>query len=256
MIGGAGATLRDLPFGARAGLSALVLVFAAGLVASAAHVRGHHENRDERPGVSLEDLEGAYHGVRTTAPLVAALGRGHPEGLAAADRDALLAWLASDRISEDYDNFDLGDSAPAELIASACASCHSRRAGGIGESVPLEYWDDVKALAFSRDVAPVPVEVLTASTHAHALALASMSAVIGMLSLATRWRRAGSALLGVAGVALVTDFAAQWLARGAAGWAPVVAASGAAWAVSTGAALAVIAFDLWLPARRAAPPAG
>lgn len=250
---GAGFALRELPLGARLGLTAIVLVFAIGLVSSAAHVRAHHENRDERPGVSLEDLEGAYHGVQTTAPLVGALERGHPEDLAAADRAMLLAWLRSERISEDYDSLDLGDAAPAERIAASCAGCHSRKAGGIGESVPLEYWDDVKRLAFSRQVAPVPVEALTASTHAHSLSLAAMSAVIGLGALATRWRRAWTgALLGVGGVALLADFVAQWLARGAAGWVPVIAASGALWAAANAAALAAIALDLWLPARREA----
>jgi hypothetical protein len=250
-----GFVLRDLPLGARIGLTAIVLVFAIGLAASAAHIREHHENRDERPGVSLEDLQGAYHGVRTTSPLVAALERGHPSELAAGDREALLAWLRSDRISEDYDNLDLGDAAPAERIAAGCAGCHSRKAGGTPGKVPLEYWDDVKPLAFSRQVAPVPLEVLTASTHAHALSLAAISAVIGLLLLATRWRRSWTgALLGVGGVALVTDFAAQWLARDSAGWVPVIAASGALWAASSALSLAAITLDLWLGRRT--PDAG
>ena len=142
------------------------------------------------------------------------------------------------------------DGITAERIARGCVGCHSRKADGAGASVPLEYWDDVKALAFSREVAPVPVEVLAASTHAHALSLAAMTAVVGLVSLATRWRRWSSALFGLGGVALVTDFAAQWLARGSAAWVPVLVGAGALWAVSSALALATIGLDLWLPSRR------
>jgi hypothetical protein len=245
--------LRELDAGARVALTALVAVLGIGLAASGWHLREHHQNRDERPGVSLEDLVGAYHGVQTTAPLLSALERGHPEGLVEAERATLLGWLRSGRIVEDYDNIDLGDAAPEGLLRRRCLECHSRGAvagDGIGERVPLEYFDDVKRVAFSKQVAPLPVAVLAASTHAHALSLAVMSAVVGLLLSATRWPRVLSgALFAAAGVALLADFAAQWLARGAAGWVPVLVASGSAYVGATALSLALILIDLWRPLR-------
>jgi len=246
--------LRELGFGTRVGLSALVLAFGIGLAASAWHLQDHHQNRDEQPGVSLEDLEGAYHGVNTTAPLVSALERGHPEALATQEREFLLKWLRSGRIVEDYDSIDLGDSAPEGLIRANCLQCHARNASageGIGARVPLEYFDDVKKLAFSKSVAPVPVRVLAASTHAHALSLAAMSVVIGFLLLATRWPAfLRNGLFALAGLGLVGDLAGWWLARSSAAWVPMIVASGAIYALATALSLALVFLELWLPRRR------
>jgi hypothetical protein len=249
----AGFTLRELGFGARVSASALVLVFFVGLAASGYHLVEHHQNRDEQPGVSMVDLEGAYHGVQTTSLLLEALERGHPSELAAGERTLLVNWLKGSRISEDYDSLELGDAAPAELLAARCMACHSRAAVQ-GEHkdarVALEYWEDVSRVAFSKRVEPVPVKVLAASTHAHALSLAAMSAVIGALLLATRFG-AGlrNGLCAVAGLALLADLAGWWLARSSPAWTAMIAVAGGAYALSTAVSLLLILAELWLPRR-------
>ena len=168
----------------------LLLTITGGMVASAAHLVLHHENRDEEPGLSMQDIEGAYHGVRTTATLVTSLDTGHPDTLPAADRTRLLEWLRGDSIADDYDSLDLGDNAPAEIIQRQCLSCHARGSSegdGIGESVPLEYFDDVVKIAVSRDVEPVATEILVASAHTHALTMGALSIVLSLLAWCTRW---------------------------------------------------------------------
>ncbi len=242
--------LRDLDLGARLALSCLVLVFAGGLAAAGAHLFLHHENRDERPGVSLEDLEGAYHGVRVTAPLILSMEREHPEELPPAERELLVQWLRGERISEDYDNLDLGDSAPAEILARACLPCHSQAEATEGVP-PLEYWEDVSKVAFSREVQAVPLQILVASTHTHALALAGLSLVVGLLWLATRWPRAlKSWLFALSCLALTADLACWWLARDNAALVLLIAVSGAVYVSTTGLFLLGILADLWLPASK------
>jgi hypothetical protein len=209
--------LRELPFGAKLGVACLVLVLLGGLIASGMHMRAHYQNRDERAGLSMDDFTGAYHGVERVSPLITALERNHPEELPQAARDTLLAWLRSDRVSEDYDSLDLGDNAPAEIIGEHCLSCHSRQSEegeGIGREIPLEFWGDVQAVAFSREIQPTPVDVLAASTHAHALSLGAMALVIAALGMMTSWPR-GLVSLGILlmGAGLLADMGAWWLAR-------------------------------------------
>jgi hypothetical protein len=245
--------LRGLPVGARIGLSALVLVLAGGFVASFAYLHAHYQNRDERPGLTLDDLESAYHGLDRPSPLLSALERGHPEGLDPEAKRILGEWLRGGRIAEAYDDLDLGDYAPAELIASHCLSCHSRRSDlpeGTRARLPLDTFDDVKAIAFSQRVSPVPREVLAASTHAHALSLATLSLAVAALAWLTSWPRGPLSFgIGATGVALLADIGGWWLAREAAGWSGLVAAAGAVYNVGTALLLLAILIDLWRPRR-------
>lgn len=261
--------LRHLPLGVRLGILGLCLTMMIGLAASAQHLKLHHEKRDERPGLSADDIRGAYHGVRTKSPMVTALTRGHPESLAADKRDALLDWLlgakdstgnrpagGNPNIGSDYDNdLDLGDRAPSEIIRANCLECHGRKAAArspIAATIPLDYWDDIKPISASRDVKPTDTKILIASTHAHALALGSMGAVIVVLLTLTRWPRGPVSLVSlVLGLGLALDFACWFLARefAMATWGIIL--FGGAFNLASVLALVAISADVVLPARGA-----
>jgi len=257
--------LRALSPAVRVGLACLVLTALGGLAASAHHIVAHHQGRDERPGLSVDDLRGAYHGVRTTASLVISLERDHPGDvtedsdllLTARERDVLSRWLASDRISEDYDSLDLGDAAPAEIMAARCVACHSRQAtlgDGVGQRIPLDYWDDVKKVAFSREINPVDVEILATSMHTHALSLATLSIVAAGMVLGTVWpRRLVHGLIAIMGIALVADIGGWWLARPWGGAVWIIVVGGGVYVAAVTLALLAVLVDLWRPATEKAP---
>lgn len=250
--------LRDLPLPTRLALSLLVLVNLGGFLASGLHMVSHHENRDERDGLSMTDLQGAYHGVQSPAALRIALESGHPDELGTTltseHRSMLLNWLSSDRISEGYDDIDLGDQAPAEILDQTCVSCHSASADAELRVPPfLEYWDNVRDVAFSRDISPVDTEILLASTHTHAIALATITIVIAGLMLFTSWPgylRSGLGLLAALGLSF--DLAAWWLARDAAGMVWAIVAGGGVYALSMGVMMVAVVADLWMPGRHRA----
>jgi len=248
--------LRSLPAGVKLGVACLVLVLLGGLAASGLHMRWHYENRDERRGLSMDDFTGAYHGVQRVAPLITALERKHPEELPETQRQTLLAWLRSDRVSEDYDSLDLGDNAPAEILSEHCLSCHSRQSeegDGIGREIPLEFWGDVQAVAFSRQIQPTPVTVLATSTHTHALSLGTMAIVIAGLALSTSWPRRlielGVLLLGAG---LLADMGAWWLARSSPAFVWVILVAGAVFNGAAGLLLLGVLLDLFMPTPRRA----
>ncbi|MCP3915606.1 MAG: hypothetical protein GY711_08635 [bacterium] len=245
--------LRSLPAGMRLALTLLICVCAGGYAASGAHMIEHHQNRDEREGLSLVDLEGAYHGVTNRALLITAIERGHPDGLADADKDLLMRWLESDRISEDYDNLDLGDEAPAEVLAIACLSCHSARGDEATRAEPyLDYWDEVKAVAFSRDISPTDLKILIASTHTHAVALFTTTLVLCGLMFLTGFASALRSLLAIgASAGLALDIAAWWLARESASLVYAVVAGGALHAGCMGLMMIAVVWELWLTRRPA-----
>ncbi|MGH7150371.1 MAG: hypothetical protein ACREIU_06730 [Planctomycetota bacterium] len=240
---------RDLPAPVRAGLSCALLAILGGFAASGAHVRFHLSNRDDRPGLSVDDFRGAYRGIRTRAPLLLALERGHPADLPDGERKALLDWLRGSRLAEDYDDPDRGEEAPAEVLGRRCLSCHSRNAAAPA-SPNLDFWDDVKAAAISRDVRPVDVRILAASTHTHALSLGGLAILLGALLLATRWPRRivhGTALL--LGLSLLLDLSSWWLSRSSEAFLALLLVSGTLFNLLAVLATAGILLDLWLPKR-------
>jgi len=243
--------LHDLPFLARIGLSCMIFVLSGGMLAAGRHIINHDHNRDDRPELTLDDFTAAYHGIKTVAPLKSALERGHPDGFPEEERVLLLNWLNSNTISDDFDNLDLGMSAPAEILSEYCLQCHARQAtegNGIGKIIPLEYWDDVSKFAFSRNVEPASLDILTASTHTHAIAIGLLTITSVLLLLMTRWSANFTQwLIAAAGIGLLLDISGQWLARINETFIFAILGGGFLFAAATGLMLLLILLDLWLP---------
>ncbi|MEL7471918.1 MAG: hypothetical protein AAGK04_01260 [Planctomycetota bacterium] len=250
--------LRDLPGMARVGVAALVLTLLGGLAASGAYLYMHQEQRDERNGWSIDDVKSHYHGLTTRAPLLVSLDSGHPETLPGTEREILTDWLTGDRVSQDYDDLDLGDDAPAELIAIYCLDCHARSSTG-DESAPdiaLEFWDDIRSLAESRNIQPIDGEILAASTHTHALALVTLSLTMALLAWFTAFPRALiGVLVAATGIGLLTDIGSWWLTRWNDQFAYAIVVGGFIYNASTVLLGLVVLAELARPRVRAIDPA-
>jgi hypothetical protein len=248
--------LRDLGALARLGITCLCLVLLGGFAASVSHIYIHDHKRDERPGLTIDDIKGVYHGVQSRSPLLVALEAGHPDTTSPEERSALLAWLNGGRVNEEYDDFDKGDMAPAEIIARECVSCHNRAytdPTGIGQRMPLDTWDAVRVVAYSRDIQPNSLAIVVNSTHTHALAIGTLCLIIAALGLGTRLpRMVVNPLIALMGVGLLADLAAWWITRLYADFAYVIIAGGAAFCIGSVLLLLLVIVDLWWPRRRVA----
>ncbi|MGP1272074.1 MAG: hypothetical protein ACTS22_01955 [Phycisphaerales bacterium] len=244
--------LRSLGLFARLGIAGFVVTMIGGTAASGAYLAMHHGDRDQREGLTVDDVRAHYHGIIAPSPLLESLEEGHPESLPDRERRLLVEWLTGDpaTLSRSFDDLDLGIDAPAEIIAVSCMDCHARAATGDDAYplLPLEYWDDVYKLAVSTDIRPVDGEILAASTHTHALGMASMGIAIGVLVLLTGWSRAiVSMLLGVSGIGLVADIGGWWLTRADPVFAPLVVAGGFAFNGGIVLMSLLILVDLCMP---------
>jgi len=246
--------LHQLPAAARLGILAITAVLGGGFLSSGWYLYYHYEKRDEKPGLTIDDIKAAYHGLETQAPLKTARERGHPEGLPEESRKVLLSWLESGQVFENYDNIDFADVTPKEILTSSCISCHARSpkdAKGAFPSMPLENWDDVKAVSASKKLNPYPINILALSTHTHALAIGTMAAVIVLMTGMTRWPRGLVGFLSlVAGVGLFVDIGSWWVTRHfvEAAWGIVV--GGAMFNMASGLLLVMIALGCLRPGPR------
>jgi len=251
-----GIALRELPVSVRLALTLTLLVALGGFVASGLHLVEHHENRDGIEGMSMDDIKGAYHGIRSDSRLRLAIERNHPAEIAGAtalpaqQKAGLLKWLASSNLATGYDNLDLGDNAPAEVLTNYCVDCHSATSKDpVAKTMPLEYYEQVEPFAIERNVSPTDTKILLASTHTHALALATLSLVLTGLLWFTRWpaRFRGALILAVS-VGLFADLASWWLARSTAAFAYLIAGAGTVFGVGSVLMILAVIADLWRPA--------
>ncbi|KAA0216934.1 MAG: hypothetical protein DYG94_02525 [Leptolyngbya sp. PLA3] len=243
--------LRNFGPGVRLGLTLLCLVILGGSGVSGYFLREHHAGRDLRQGFSFDDIRAHYHGMRSKSPMIVALEeKNHPANLDPKLREALINWLNSDRLTQDYDNFDLGDLAPAEILAANCVSCHDANATGPDAypQLPLRYFDDVRTASVSRNINPVDPKKLIISLHAHSLGLASLCMVTVLLLALTRAPSPCKGVLAVLiGGGLLVDLAAWIPAADNAAWVYAIMGGGFAFQAGTVLALCTVILDLWLP---------
>lgn len=242
--------LRDLGFFARLGLLGLMFTLAGGIVTSIIQIEQHYSPRDQEPGLSMQDLKGAYHGVKAPSPLLTAIkDKSHPPELPRSKRDAIVRWLEGNRVQTDYDNIDLGDFAPAEIIATDCLSCHGRASKvAAAKKTPLDDWDSVKRIAFSKTIERTPTDKLIISAHAHMLSMATITIVLALLLFMTTFpKRLVELLTAFMGVFLFLDFAGWWLARALAEGTYLVVVAGGLYNASASLVVLLVMVELCRP---------
>lgn len=242
--------IRDFGCGVRLALTLLALTVLAGSGVSGYFMKIHHDGRDEVDGFTIDDIRAHYHGIQSRAPMLKALNNHHPADLNDTSRHALIDWLGSNTLKEDYDNFDLGDMAPETIIAENCVSCHSSDASGEDAypKMSLRYFDEVMSVSVSRKINPMNEKVMYQSLHAHSLGLASLTIVTVLLLAWTRVPRPIAGFIAfITALGLLIDLG-MWV--GTRYWEPgvyLIVGGGLMYQVGVVLSLLIVIADLWLP---------
>lgn len=251
--------LGDFGFFWRFGIGVLAICLVGGYMVSGIYLYQHYENRDEQPGLTMTDIEGAYAGAVAESPLRKAIKRGHPEDLPADERAVLIEWLASDNVQAGFDDIDTYEIPPSDIILyGSCVECHAAGAEGEGAypELPLEREDQILAIAVSREILPKDEKIVVQSLHAHAPSMAVCTMMLAVLAGMTRFARPIVGLVvAAAAVGLLADLSGQWLARTQGGvWTWAIVVGGFAASAGVGLLGLMVVLDAWLPGNRTKKP--
>lgn len=268
--------LCRLPIYAKVTLTLFLALVGVGYLVAVLNIQMQHHMRDLEPGMSLDDLRAAYHGLEkpVTSDLVmpsvmlevvlpGGSMRRHLDQGGPREVRALVSWLEDGAQEEYFDQpavYHPDDPSAREVIARRCVTCH--RADG-GDKADLPYAassiaDPEYALVavtaapvISQEteimhISPSTVERLVLVTHMHILSIPVFTLIVAALFMGTGWGSRFKLLLGpLPMLAIVIDMASWWLARPIEGFIYLIAAAGALFGVSYGAQIVLVVFSLW-----------
>jgi mono/diheme cytochrome c family protein len=260
-------------------LTAFLLLVGVGYLVALFNIYEHHQDADLEPGLTIDDLRRAYHGLEKNvsgepqaalpSPMLRMVSPGgkmrkNLEKGGEQDVRVLISWLEEGGGREKFASpgaYGAGTPSPRQVIARNCIRCHNAD-GGDAEDVPYAPDPDtlpdyelvsvksrppVTSEAGTVYLAPMDRAELVQITHAHMLAIPVFVLIVGWLFLQTGLPERVKILLGpLPMLTLCADFASWWLARPFEPFIYVIAAAGAVFGLSYGLQILAVAYWMWL----------
>ncbi len=265
--------------------TAFLAIVGFGYLAAVANMFHQHQLADGVPGLSIDDLRAAFHGVEvqddpgdeaSSAPKSRFMEMVEPGGdmrkhLTKGGEPAvrtLEKWLRNGATRENFTKAGIaqeGDPSPADVVASNCLRCHN--ADG-GEKADTPYGEDLFDVDYDmifvyaapgtakqtteatpgepRTIGPNSEAHLFLVTHIHMLSIPVFTLIVSALFLLTGNCRGIRGLLTVAPMfSLCVDFSSWWLARWAEGFIYAIAAAGAVFGATFGLQILSVTWAIW-----------
>jgi len=281
-------TLAALPRAMKVVLTLFLAMIGVGYLMALGNLYHRFEDADGRPGLTMDDLRAAFHGIAAREEPAAAaasqpavpksrmlqmvepggkMRKNAMKGGEPAVR-ALEAWLKRGALEAEFHTESLGsagDPSAESVIERRCLSCHNAEDG---EQDDAPYGADpyevdyrmvyvyaapgtAKVGAAGEALGPMSEAHLFLITHAHMLSIP----VFTLLVTGLFWLSGGGGVVkgvvaAVPMTALAVDFASWWLARLAEAFVYVIAAAGAVYALGLAWQLLAVAIGLWRPGGR------
>ncbi len=219
--------------------SLFLLTILLGYLFSLGQIYFTHQGRDGRPGLSIDDVAIAYHGIPDQTRLAAAI-KGPMAGnlKSPADKEIILDWVAAGAQREIY------DSRVAPILQRDCLVCHSPDSG---MQVPsLTSYEQVVKLTEADRGASLPS--LVRISHIHLFGIAFILFFVGKLFVLCEmptWMK--RLTIGVPFLSLLIDIFAWYLTRESASFAYLLVFSGALMGLSLIFQVLMSLYQMWLP---------
>jgi len=274
--------LAGLPLPAKIMLTLFLLLVGVGYLVALGNIYYRHRDADLEPGLSLNDLSRAYHGLNKevhVAPGTAAAGspmlqavspggemRSHLENGGEPAIRTLVSWLRGGAREADFSRPGLdqpGDPSPQQVIAAQCIRCHNAD-GGEKEDLPYaasasaEPQYSLVAKVAQPPASPAQVTWLAPTdrarlihiTHGHILSIPVFTLIVGGLFLLTGLNRHLKLIIGpLPMLAVCVDISSWWLARPFEPFIYLIAAAGAVFGATYGFQILCVFGALWFGRR-------
>ncbi len=240
--------LRALPTPLRVLLISFLVMVTAGFTMAHVNLHLQHAHVDGEPGLSIDDVVGAYHGLPGMTVLTSKVDGGSMQRYIPRPRDkqVLLDWVASGADESAFS--DAG-----EVLDRLCVRCH--HPGGEMSQVAFatSRADGAAYALVAPSVQPAggkSAAALARSSHAHLFGMSVLFALVGFVFLGTDagvWTKCVSVSLPY--VAMAIDIGCWWLTRWTPEFAFGVVAGGALLAAATAWLVGRSGFELLTPHR-------
>jgi len=262
-------------------LTAFLAMVGVGYMVAVINIYAHHQDADLEPGLSLDDLRRAYHGIDKVTSAEHSLqrpsvmekmvrpGGGMRKYLEKGGEPAvraMMCWLESGATQADFTKtgkHQPGDPSAQQILGSLCIRCHNATDGeargvAYAESASAEpEYERLVAFVAPRaglteqgthvvHLAPAEKEELIQVTHAHILAIPVFTLIVSGLFFLTGLSPALKQYVAPAPmIALCCDFASWWLARLYEPFVYVIVAAGAVYGICLGFQIVAVLAALW-----------
>ena len=266
-------------------ITLLLLTIGPGYLCGTANIYFKHQNADGEPGMTVDDLRAAFHGMtRTFQPedkiivnsqMLAEVrpGGGMREYLDRGGEPAvrgLITWLENAAKEEEFAQEGLaesGDPSAQAVIKAQCIECHNADGGDI-EEIPYAATDtndpEYKLVMVTAkpkitrepsgvqtvEIKPPSTARLVHVTHAHVMTVPVFTFVVGVLFLMTGLPQGVKLLLGpLPMLGVLLDISGWWIARYFESFIYVIGAAGGLHGATYALQILCILGSLWFGRR-------
>jgi hypothetical protein len=232
--------LANIPASGKVAVTAFLVLMGISYIFGFFNIYLSYSPVDQKAGLSIEDIQIAFHGGRDKTQLEKSID-GTMREYFNTDNDytSVKSWIRSGAGEKEFDGVK-------QIFDAMCVGCHSK--DNPTADVILETYKDVKQ-HLSRDTGK-SIPRLVSLSHTHLFSVGIVIFLLAFIFSFTKFsEKIKAAIFSFAFFASAFDVGVWWLAKSSAALAPLVILGGALLAVSFALLILLALFDMWVRKR-------